>query len=189
MSAYFILPTMFLSLFDIFHCLPGLHSVQFLQIFSFMNDLFCRWPLYCKFQWEYVQVWEFLSDSLVIFNSLWIIFWTDPLLNHVMQIFFAYDHFNTDSPCVVLMFVVSADSNMGLSVCMFCDFFFFNCMLFFLELHLQEFFEAWFENAFLRGSFPFMWTQGHFKFKFLGLQFFRLGKWYNERHVGWPVCK
>lgn len=124
MSVYFILPTMFLSLFDIFHCLPGVHSVQFFQIFSFMNDLFCCWPLYYKFQWEYVQVWEFLSDSLVIFNSLWIIFWTDPLLNHVMHIFFAYDHFNTDSPCVVLMFVFSADSNMGLSVCMFCDFFF-----------------------------------------------------------------
>jgi len=30
---------------------------------SFMNYLFCSWPLYYKFQWGYVQVWEFLSDS------------------------------------------------------------------------------------------------------------------------------
>ena len=90
-----------------------------------MNYLFCSWPLYYKFQRGYVQVWEVLSDSLVIFNSLWIIFWTDPLLKHVVPVFFVYDHFNTGSPCAVLMSVVSADSNMGLSVYMFCDFFFF----------------------------------------------------------------
>ena len=88
-----------------------------------------------------------------------------------MPVFFVYDHFNIESPCAVLIFVVSADSNMGLSVCMFCDFFVFNCMLLFLELHLKEFFEAWFENAFLLGHFSFIWTQGHIKFKFLANSF------------------
>lgn len=89
-----------------------------------------------------------------------------------MHIFFVFDHFNIESPYAVLMFVVSADSNMGLSVCMFCAFFFFfNCMLLFLELHLKEFFEAWFENAFLLGHFSLIWTQGHIKFKILAYSF------------------
>lgn len=88
-----------------------------------------------------------------------------------MPVFFVYDHFNTGSPCAVLMSVVSADSNMGLSVYMFCDFFFFNCMLLFLELHLKEFSEAWFEHAFLLGHFSFIGTQGHIKFKFLAYSF------------------